>query len=246
MVEEIVEQIAADAVKPAQKYRNTKCRQCQVEFSPKTPNSKFCPQHTTVQTEDQRKAEQLRRMNKSRAAAKQRKSAESLKYNAKVEVSKADALELLGQRIQNRQVRDTCYQLALKCATETGLYPNRFFFAHGYQKTLESQKQRNEVFLVMDQERVIPTEVIHEADVYAIWDYSISWRETDVTFTDFIQMRRILKSDWFQLGLMLGIPFEEKPHRAWANFLPQWDPTLQPGYTQKDMRAWLTAQKSPT
>jgi len=249
MTEEIVaEQIAVvEPQAPAQKYRNTKCRQCQVEFTPKTPNSKFCPQHTTALTEDQRKDEQLRRMNKSRAAAKARKSAESLKYAAKIEVPKADALELLGQRIQNRQVRDTCYQLALKCAAETGVYPNRFFFAHGYQKTLESQKQRKELFLVMDQERTIPSEVIHETDLYAIWDYSISWRETEIIFTDFIHMRRILKSDWYELGLMLGIPFEEKPHRAWANFLPQWNPEgLQPGYTLKDMRDWLMVQKSPT
>ena len=45
---------------------------------------------------------------RKRTAAK--KQVEGLKYNSRVEVTKADALELLAQRVQNEHVRETVYQ----------------------------------------------------------------------------------------------------------------------------------------
>ena len=177
----------------------------------------------------------------------EKKQLEGLKYNAKVTVTKADALELLAQRIANPHVREVCYDLAVECAESTGIFPNRFFFAHGYQRSVESRKGRKEVFLAVDPTVIIPSEVVHQGDLYAIWDYSVSWRETDVTFEDFVAMRRILKSDWFELGLFMGKQFEEKPHRGWAEILfPVFTPSLPPNYTQEEMRQWLIKQQSPT
>jgi len=46
----------------------------------------------------------------------EKKHVEGLKYNSKVAVTKADALELLAQRITNPHVRELCYDLAVKCA----------------------------------------------------------------------------------------------------------------------------------
>ncbi len=152
----------------------------------------------------------------------------------------------MAQRIANPHVREVCYDLAVECAESTGIFPNRFFFAHGYQRSVESRKGRKEVFLAVDPTVIIPSEVVHQGDLYAIWDYSVSWRETDVTFEDFVAMRRILKSDWFELGLFMGKQFEEKPHRGWAEFLPVFTPSLPPNYTQEEMRQWLIKQQSPT
>lgn len=210
------------AVQPAQKLR------------------KVPPKGTPQRTEYERVTRQGRR---ERTAAK--KSAEGLKYNSKVKVTKADALELLGQRIQNDHVCEVAYDLALKCAAETGVFPNRFFFAHGYQKTLESQAAKTEKFLEIEQGRVIESEVIAQGDLYAIFDYSISWREPDVTFDQFIELRRKLKSSWFELGQFIGMPLEPT-HREWEQFLPSFRPGLRPNYSFSEMREWLLAQKSPS
>src|SRR6266481_546848 len=102
--------------------------------------------------ERKRKEDQNRRAKKSRDKKNEKKQIEGLKYNSRVEVTKADALELLSQRISNDHVREVAYDLALECAAETGVFPNRFFFAHGYQKTLESQTERTEKFLEIEQD----------------------------------------------------------------------------------------------
>src|SRR6266700_1236890 len=152
-----------------------------------------------------RKEDQNRRAKKSRDKKAAKKQIEGLKYNSRVEVTKADALELLSHRIQNDHVRGVCYESALNCASETGVFPNRFFFAHGYLKTLESQAAKAEKFLTVDSTAILESEVIHQDDLYAIFDYSVSWREPDVTFDQFIEQRRKLKSSWFELGQFIGM-----------------------------------------
>jgi hypothetical protein len=242
-VPEIVTQAV---VEPAQKiYRNKKCAnpKCGAEFSVDKPGLKFCELHRKPQQGDLREYNsQTQKRSRANKAAK--KSAESLKYNSKLEVTKADALELLAQRIQNEHVREVCYELALNCASETGIFPNRFFFAHGYQKALESQAAKTEKFLVVDQDEIIESEVVSRDDLFGIFDYSVSWREPNLTFEQFVETRRLLKSDWFELGKFLGIPFEDRPHRGWQQFLPAFAPSLHPGYTLQDQRQWLAAQKS--
>jgi hypothetical protein len=212
-----------DAVEPAEKKKKIK------DFSPE---------------------ERKQYNNATAAKSRQKKAAknrvEGLKYNSRVEVTKADALELLAQRIQNDHVREVAYELALKCASETGAFPNRFFFAHGYQKLIESQQAKTEKFLAeVDNEAIVDSEVIHQNDLYAIFDYSVSWREPDITFDQFIEQRRKLKSSWFELGQFIGMPLEPT-HREWEEFLPSFRPGLRPDYSFSEMREWLLAQKSPT
>jgi hypothetical protein len=43
----------------------------------------------------------------------------------------------------------------------------------------------------MDHEAVVTSEVILNGDFYAIWDFSVSWREPDVTFEAFVQLTMI-------------------------------------------------------
>src|SRR5229473_2500729 len=101
---------------------------------------------------------------RKRTAAK--KQVEGLKYNSRVEVTKADALELLAQRVQNEHVRETVYQAGLECAAATGVFPNRFFWAHGYQKLIESQQAKTEKFLEIDQDQIIESEVVTQGDAF--------------------------------------------------------------------------------
>lgn len=183
---------------------------------------------------------------KSRDKKAAKKAIESLKYDSKIEAKKDEALELLSQRIQNEHVRNVCFDLGVEAAKQLGLVANKFYWAHGLTQTLVSAKEKTSKFLELEHTAIIPSEVIHKGDCYGIWDYVISWREPDVSFSDFIEMRKIVKSDWFELGKFLEIPFEEKPHRAWANFLPQFIPDLRPVYSLLEMRNWLARQKSPT
>jgi predicted phage terminase large subunit-like protein len=125
------------------------------------------------------------------------------------------------------------------------VFPNRFFFAHGYQKLIESQQAKTEKFLEIEPDQIIESEVIAKSDAYAIFDYSVSWREPDVTFSDFIEQRRKWKSSWYELGLLIGMPLEPT-HREWEQFFPSFQPGLRPNYSFSEMREWLLAQKSPT
>jgi len=231
MEDHAVEQIAVDVVSPVE-----------IATSPVSPAETLRTKKPTdgpALTEYNRIHQQTSRQRKA-----DKRAVESLKYNSKIEVTKADALELLAQRIQNDHIREVAYDLALKCAAETGVFPNRFFFAHGYQRLIESQQARTEKFLEINQDQIIESEVITQGDAYAVWDYSISWRE-DVTFDQFIEQRRKLKSSWFELGLFIGMPLEPA-HAEWGQFLPAFQPALRPNYSFSEMREWLLAQKSPT
>jgi hypothetical protein len=191
-------------------------------------------------TETERKAYQNQIQDKSRA----KKKAQSFVYNSKLAATKSEALELLEQRILNPHVREVCYDLGLEAAEAAGVIPNKFFWQNGLTQALASKKAGEPQPLVLEHQAIITSEVIHQGDAYAIWDCSVSWREPDVTFTDFIAMRKILKSNWFELGQFIGVPLEDKPHKGWAQFLPQFEPSLRPGYTRQEQREWLSKQKS--
>jgi hypothetical protein len=134
--------------------------------------------------------------------------------------------------------------LGLARPTQSDLVANRFYFANGLQQTILSTKGREQP-LVLDHEAVVTSEVIHKGDLFAIFDYSVSWREPELTFEAFLQKRAQIKSDWYTLGVeFLDKQFEPLPHQGWANFLPRFMPTLKPGYSQADMGAWLAQQEA--
>jgi hypothetical protein len=194
--------------------------------------------------EENKKYQNLRAI-KSRSAKKAREKAVNYKWNATSELTRSEGLEILSTRITNPHAREVCYDLAVEAADVNQIPFNRFLLAHGLQKTLESKNARAEVPLVMDDAtEVIPSEVIHVGDLYAIWDFSVSWRE-DISFDEFLATRKKLKSDWFALSPFIdGREFSEKPHREWQQFLPIFEPSLPPNYTQAQENAWLKQQKS--
>lgn len=241
MPEEIVV-AAATAVKPAQTFRRKNCVKCGIEFAPGAGAQKFCELHKTPEKNtDERRAfdaEQFKHRYESGKEAKQIKAA---KPGSNVGLKEVDAKQILATRIVNSHIIDVAYALGEAAAEHLKITANAYFWTHGLQHTI------NKTAIDIQHDQIVDSEVIHRGDLYAIWDYSVSWRESDVTFEDFVAMRDILKSDWFALGQFIGIPFEEKPHRAWQQFLPQFTPDgLKPGYSQGDMKSWLARQKSPT
>jgi hypothetical protein len=196
-----------------------------------------------VRTDAIRAGDRLRQI-KSRTAKKQREKITAYRWDSSQEPTRSEALEILGTRIKNQHVAETCYEIALKVADQHDLIANRFYFANGLQQTILSTKGR-EQSLVMDHEAVVKSEVIHRGDLFAIFDYSVSWREPEVTFEAFLLKRAEVKSDWYTLGIeFLDKQFEPQPHKGWARFLPKFVPTLRPGYSQKEMGQWLADQKS--
>jgi hypothetical protein len=197
----------------------------------------------SVRTDAIRAGDRLRQI-KSRTAKKAREKITAYKWDSSQEPTRSEALEILGTRIKNQHLAETCYEIALKVADQHDLTANRFYFANGLQQTILSTKGREQP-LVMDHEAVVASEVIHLGDLFGIFDYSVSWREPDVTFEAFIEKRAQLKSDWYTLGVeFMDKQFEPLPHQGWARFLPSFVPSLKPGYTQKEMGEWLGQQRS--
>jgi hypothetical protein len=172
-----------------------------------------------------------------REVAKQKKSAESAKYTSNVVPSKAEAKEYLASRIPNQHVIDTCYDLGLIAAERLGITANKFMWLHGVQKLLQSMNEKRECFLDIKHDEVVQGETIYLGDLYFLWDMSISWRD-ELGFEEFLRIRNRCKTDAFELGLVLGKDFHEKPHGTWRDFYPRYDAGLKPGYTQEDVKQW--------
>jgi|SRR5579872_337621 len=213
---------------------------CKTEFDPEGLAYKFCKKHRIEQS-DQKKY--------NRAAADRsrgKKKEQSFVWNSKLIPSKSEAMELLSARITNRHVAELCYGLALEAAEQNDVIPNKYNFQNGLTQALASKQAGESRPLEMDHSAIITSEVIHAGDAYGIFDFSVSWREPDVTFESFIQTRARLKSDWLELGYFMGrggpFGFCERPHRDWQQFLPKFVPALRPGYTQSEERDWLAAQ----
>jgi hypothetical protein len=181
------------------------------------------------------------RKQESRERQRQSKQAESYKYNSANIPTKAEAIEVLGQRIQNLHVIDVAYDLGVLAAERHGITANRFFWVNGLQQTLKSKDQRKEQPLELNHTEEVEGELTSRGDLFALWDYSISWRE-QITFEEFLHVRHICKTDAFELGLILGKDFHEKPHGAWRDFFPKFQPTLKSGYSQEEMKQWLDKQ----
>jgi len=79
------------------------------------------------------KQRSVKRLNDQRKAA-------SYVHDSNAEPNKADALHLLEERgITNPHVLDTVYKLLTRAAEENEISANRFLFANGLLKTLESR-----------------------------------------------------------------------------------------------------------
>jgi hypothetical protein len=185
-------------------------------------------------------AERQAKYNKKK---KDSKIAASLSYDTTIEPTKPDAKRLLEQRgIEPGHVLDTIYDQLIRAAEQNGIPANKFLFQNGIDKTLQSYEQKSPQLLETIAAEPVIGELSNRAELYALWDASCSWREDPMNFGEFLHLRRVCKTDAYELGMLLGKDFEEC-QKHWSRFLPQWNPdTLPAKYTQKQMRDWLAAQ----
>jgi hypothetical protein len=223
-------------------YRNKKCAECGIEFTPLSGPQKFCEEHRVhADNDEERKQNTLERTNKFRAKERGKQEKKNAKFNSDYIPSKGEAKEILSIRIINQHVIDTCYDLGILAAERLHIPANIFFWTNGAQETLASLEQKKEQLLDIQHDEEIDGEVVHRGDLYALWDYSISWRD-QTSFEVFLVLRNLCKTNAFQLGLILGKDFHDQPHLNWRDFFPKFTPTLRPGYTQEGMKEWLASQ----
>src|SRR5713226_7900745 len=106
--------------------------------------------------------------------ARTKKDKEYAKLNSDYIPSKSEAKEILGTRIINQHVIDTCYDLGLLAAERHNIPANIFFWTNGLQQTLTSLEQKKEQLLDIKHDEIVDGETIHRGDLYSLWDLSIS------------------------------------------------------------------------
>jgi hypothetical protein len=183
---------------------------------------------------------------KCRTAKVQREQVTAYKVESKQVPTKSEACEILAKRgMKNPHLIEVNYELALSAATALDVIPNRYYFQNGLGRTLASTKG-HEKLLEIDHDALVSSETLTNGELFGLFDYSVSWREPEVTFQDFIETRKRVKGDWYALGVeFLDKQFEPQPHGdSWRPFLPQFNSDLKAGYSQKEMGEWLARQTS--
>lgn len=210
-----------------------KCKKCSAEILRKAPNSKYCEDCAPrVGTAEEREYNRLNKQ-KSRAKEKARETKTLQQVKCDIEVSKKDAREILTARgLRNPCVIDTCIELAEVAARNLRIPFNTHLFTHGLQKTLEARGTKGKIDPPAIEDVWKPGERIREHELWAIWDYSTSWRTqpdgTQLSFEDWKSYRRRCITDivWFG-NHVLGKDFQPEPHGLWAKDLfPQLEPAL--------------------
>ena len=127
----------------------------------------------------------------------------------------------------------------LQMAEVHDIRPNRFYFQNGVVKTSESYQAKEARLLEAIPDEPVTGELISRPELYAIYESAFAPSDSGKTFEEFLGLRRLCKTDAYELGLLLGKDFEQC-QKNWTEFLPRFNPdTLVPNYTQKQMRMWL-------
>ncbi len=193
----------------------------------------------------ERTPEEKERVRKAVAEHRKRRREQDInaKYDGENEPTKPEAKRLLGKRgLKNAHVIDTVYECLVRAAAENNISPNYFLFTNGIVQTLRSFEEKKAQPLPEIASEQVTGELLTRAELYSLFDSSIAWRE-DLSFEEFLTIRRICKTDCFLLGRdVLNKDFAEC-HRVWTDFFPKFNPdTLPPNYTQKQAIAWLNEQ----
>ena len=122
------------------------------------------------------------------------KTAKEFSYSSKQVPSESDAKEILAARgLKNPHVVDVCYDLGLSAAEKTGTIPNRFLFQNGISKLLASRKAQAPQLLDPIADEPVIGELSSVAELFCIYDFSVSWREDACPAPEFLRFARSAK-----------------------------------------------------
>ncbi|HSY32526.1 MAG TPA: hypothetical protein VLA42_11080 [Verrucomicrobiae bacterium] len=210
---------------------------------PAIPLSQLRGANLSVLTPEERKARKKANDAESYKKRNDKKKVKSFVYDSNVEVSKAEAKEILTSRgLQNTHVIDLCYRLALVAAEQNSVPANRFLFQNGIRKMLASYEAQAPQALEAIPAEEVAGELLNRAELYAHYDFGF-WRHPDTTFDQWLADRLKFKMSTFELSKILGKEDFGLLHKAWTDFAPRWNPLgLKPDYTQREALTWLDAQ----
>ena len=163
---------------------------------------------------------------------RQKKQTASYQYNSTVEVKAKEARRILEEErgIRNPRILEISVQLAEAASRNLHIPFNACLFKKGLQGTLAAARKEAPPPFPADVWN--PGERVREHELYALWDYSTSWRVqpdgTQLSFEDWKAQRRrcITNIVWFG-NHVLGKDFQPQPHGLWASELfPNLEPAL--------------------
>jgi hypothetical protein len=172
-----------------------------------------------------------------------KRKAQGFVYSSTDEPTKPQALALLEERgIKHPHIQSTVHKLLLRAAEDNHITPNRYLFAHGITPALASYQKKEAQPAEPISAENIPGELLTRAELFALYDASISTHE-EISFEEFLQIRFRCKSDTFYLGKEVFQNDFAHAHEVWRDFFPQLNPTtLPPNYTQRQAINWLASQ----
>ena len=191
------------------------------------------------------------RMSRSRAGERAREDKSASKWNSTVEISKAEAKEILRdeRHIRNEHVIDLCVDLAKVACQMLKLPFCKYVFTHGIYEYRRALGMKKDIEPPAIEDVWKPGNALRQHELRALWDYSMSWRLTPAgdffTFGDFLTLRRIVQTDTYTAACRIhGKDFEEQPHGRWCReHFVQRNPDLLPeAYGQKDIAKALAGQ----
>jgi hypothetical protein len=193
---------------------------------------------------------ELAAYNRAKTAKSRKKQAEiddknRNKWNSVIEVSTKEAKRILRDErgLKNDHVVDTIVELAEQACQINKIPHNAYVYVAGLRAALKAHIERHEQPAIEIADEIVSGEVIYSRDLYALYDAGF-WQEPDFTYEQWLALRHDCKTNTYKLGLLLEKDFHEC-HRVWAEeFLPQFQPTLQPDYDQNAMKTWLAEQST--
>ena len=199
--------------------------------------------------------DELRKYNaaaKRKSNGKKKAQAEesARQWDSPIEVSKAEAKGILKERgVKNIHVIDILYDLYRIASQHYKIPLNDYLFRAGLRTTLKAIEQEEQLtapeiadgLVIGESGQCIET--LFNRDLWSIWDASL-FREPDVTYDEFKQVRYNAKTDAFYLGKELLARDFSKCHREWVDtFYPHIKPDgLIPEYSESQMKDWWSAQ----
>jgi hypothetical protein len=115
---------------------------------------------------------------------------------------------------------------------------NWYLVRHGLKHTLAKTELEEIV-----EGGEVEGEVLYRNELECIYDFSM-FRQPEVTFEEFLGVRRNCKTDTMFLANLIGKDFHASPHGKWTHeFFPRFNPDgLRPNYTQQEARRWVAQQ----
>ncbi len=187
---------------------------------------------------------------KSRKNRKEAKSEQNMQAASPVEIKPKDARRILEARgLRHPRAIEVCIQLAEVAARNLRIPFNGHLLKHGVQATLAKLNGTSyEPPVVADVWKAELESPLRENELYAIWDYSCSWRNgkdgKPLSFAEWKDLRHVAMTDLFRFGKdILNLDLHGEPHGRWCRELfVQKKYMLPEQYDWEDVKVALAAQ----